>query len=207
MKPITQKYTPENSTPCPLDSPNARKIILLLLIVTVLSFDLMLLGYGKMINREFPSQKISQKLPNPMEQNINRLTQGYPIEKMTRLIASQNKTTAAFLVSVAKQESDWGKHVPVLNGQDCYNYWGYRGQASRMSREGFTCFDNPQQAVQTIAKRFNNLINNSNLDTPQKMVVWECGHDCANRPDQETSGWINGVSYYFNQLSPNKNQG
>ncbi|MDR3559134.1 MAG: hypothetical protein P4L58_01890, partial [Candidatus Pacebacteria bacterium] len=199
--------TPENPFRHRFDSHGARKIILLFLIVLVLFFDLVILGWSKMIAREFKPQQISQNLPTPMERNIGRMTRGYPIEKMTPLIARQNKTTAAFLVSVAKQESDWGNHVPVLDGQDCYNYWGFRGQSVRMSHDGFTCFDNPQQAVNTVAKRFNNLINNSSLDTPQEMVVWECGHDCANRSSQETSTWINGVSYYFDKLCPNRDQG
>jgi hypothetical protein len=207
MNPTAQKTTSASDSRHPFDSYIARKFILLFLIVLVLLFDLMILGYSKIISQEFSAKKISQRLPNPLERPINRLTQGYPIEKMTPLIARQNKTTAAFLVSVAKQESDWGKHVPVLNGQDCYNYWGFRGQAPRMSHDGFTCFDSPQQAVQTVAKRFNDLISNSNLNTPQKMVVWECGHDCANRPDQETSTWINGVSYYFDKLCPDENKG
>lgn len=191
------------------DSHHARKLILLFLIVMVLFFDLMILGWGQMMEREFQVlPQISLRKPNYLQINIRRLTRGYPIEKMTPYIARQNKMTAAFLVSVAKQESDWGKYVPVLNGQNCYNYWGFRGQAPRMSRDGFTCFDSPRQAVATVANRFNDLIKNSDLTTPKKMIVWECGHDCANRPEQETSTWINGVSYYFDKINPvGNNQG
>lgn len=203
------KNTPPNgSIHSRLDSHHARKLLLLLLIVTVLFFDLMILGWGRMIAREFQgAPQISQKAPNHFQMNISRMTRGYPIEKMTPYIARQNKTTAAFLVSVAKQESDWGKHAPVLDGRNCYNYWGFRGQAPRMSQDGFTCFNSPQQAVATVANRFNDLIQNSGLTTPRKMVVWECGWDCANRPERETSTWINGVSYYFNKINPNNLQG
>jgi hypothetical protein len=47
---------------------------------------------------------------------------------MAPYISEQNQDTAAFIVGIAKKESNWGKRVPKREGKDCYNYWGYRGK-------------------------------------------------------------------------------
>jgi|WetSurMetagenome_2_1015567.scaffolds.fasta_scaffold39509_2 hypothetical protein len=133
---------------------------------------------------------------------IREMTKGYPIEKMAGEIASKDKVIAAFLVGIAMKESTWGKHVPVLDGKDCYNYWGYRGKRARMGTGGHTCFDSRKDAVDTVAKRLEFLVNNEKITTPDKMVtVWKCGYDCSWDTKQAVQKWISDVDKYFDKFN------
>ena len=129
------------------------------------------------------------------------MVKGYPIEKMAFYIAQQDKVVAAFLVGIAKKESNWGKRVPVLDGRDCYNYWGYRGIRDRMGSGGHTCFDSYADAVETVAKRIKFLVSNENLDTPGEMIIWKCGYDCSWDNPESMRNWIQDVGIYFNKLN------
>jgi hypothetical protein len=133
---------------------------------------------------------------------IREMTKGYPIEKMAGEIASKDKVIAAFLVGIAMKESTWGKHVPVLDGKDCYNYWGYRGKRARMGTGGHTCFDSRKDAVDTVSKRLEFLVNNEKIATPEKMVtVWKCGYDCSWDSKQAVQKWISDVDKYFDKFN------
>ncbi len=137
-----------------------------------------------------------------LEKKVKKMVKGYPIEKMIPYIMEKDKTVVAFLIGIAKKESNWGKRVPVLNGQDCYNYWGYRGQRRLMGSGGHTCFNSRKDAVDAVAKRISWLINDRNLDTPSKMVVWKCGSSCAATGGQAAARkWISDVSIYFEKLN------
>ncbi len=131
------------------------------------------------------------------EQEINRIVKGSPMEQMTPFIAKQNRTVAAFMVGIAKKESNFGRRVPVLNGQDCFNYWGYRGIRPKMGSGGHTCFDSPEDAVNTVGGRLQRLVQ-ADVDTPQEMVLWKCGSACASDPGARK--WINDVSLYFSKI-------
>ncbi len=136
------------------------------------------------------------------EKEIREMVKGYPIEKMIPYIIEKDRIVAAFLIGIAKKESDWGKHVPVLNGQDCYNYWGYRGQRRLMGTAGHTCFNSRKDAVDTVAKRIEFLVSNNKLDTPAKMVIWKCGSDCAATGGHAAARkWISDVNMYFEKLN------
>lgn len=114
-----------------------------------------------------------------LEEEITKMVKGYPIEKMAPYIAKQDRTVAAFVVAIAKKESAWGTRVPVLNGQDCYNYWGYRGKRQLMGTGGHTCFNSPQDGVETVSKRIKTLVEEQGKDTPEEMVnTWKCGGNC-----------------------------
>jgi hypothetical protein len=108
---------------------------------------------------------------------------------------------AALIVAIGMKESTWGLHVPVLNGQDCYNYWGYRGIRDKMGTGGHTCFDSPKDAVDTVAKRIEFLVSNEKLNTPAKMVVWKCGYDCSWDSQKAVNKWISDVDLYFKKLN------
>jgi hypothetical protein len=119
------------------------------------------------------------KSTESLEEEIAAMVKGYPIEKMAPYIAQQDRTVAAFVVSIAKKESAWGTRVPVLNGQDCYNYWGYRGKRKLMGTGGHTCFNSPLDAVETVSKRIKTLVEEQGKDTPAEMVkTWKCGGNC-----------------------------
>lgn len=138
--------------------------------------------------------------PSPLENEITEMTKGYPIEEMAPYIANQDQDVAAFLVSIAKKESNWGKRVPVLDGHDCYNYWGYRGKSDRMGTGGHTCFKNRKEAVAKVSKRIETLVKEKKLDTPSEMIVWKCGSSCSGHSQESVSKWIADVSFYFKKL-------
>lgn len=154
-------------------------------------------------NEEFTKQVLEIEKANDkkfLEKEIREMVKGYPIEKMVPYIAQQDRTVAAFIVGIAKKESAWGQRVPVLNGQDCYNYWGYRGKRKLMGTGGHTCFNSPKDAVETVSKRIATLIEEHGKDTPAKMVdTWKCGTSCEG--DAGASKWISDVTGYFNQIN------
>lgn len=135
------------------------------------------------------------------EENIRAMVKGYPIEEMLPYIFAQDRLTAAFLVGIAKKESNWGKRVPVLDGQDCFNYWGYRGIRRMMGTGGHTCFNSRKDAVETVAARLERLTQSEKLDTPEKMIVWKCGFSCQGHSRESVKKWISDVDMYFSQLS------
>jgi hypothetical protein len=147
-------------------------------------------------------ENLEGKKKDELGKEIRAMVKGYPIETMVPYIAEQDRVVAAFIVGIGKKESDWGKHVPVLNGEDCYNYWGYRGVRSKMGTGGHTCFDSPKDAVDTVAKRINFLVSNKKLNTPGKMVIWKCGSNCAVTGGQAAANkWISDVDMYFKKLN------
>lgn len=135
------------------------------------------------------------------KENVKKLVAGYPIEEMLPYIFEQDRIVVAFLIGIGKKESNWGKRVPVLNGQDCFNYWGYRGIRRMMGSGGHTCFNSRKDAVETVAKRLNTLINSQKLNTPEKMIIWKCGFSCAGHSRESVKKWISDVDRYFPELS------
>jgi hypothetical protein len=136
-----------------------------------------------------------------LEKEILDMVKGYPIESMVPEIAKQDRIVAAFVIAIAKKESSWGVHVPVYQGQDCYNYWGWRGK-NPVGTGGHTCFESPKDAVETVATRIAILIDEYGRNTPAKMVVWKCGSDCEATGGQAAANkWISDVNLYFKQLN------
>ncbi|HDH07560.1 MAG TPA: hypothetical protein ENG89_00880, partial [Candidatus Moranbacteria bacterium] len=66
-------------------------------------------------------QNLEKSEKRELEKEIKKMVEGYPIEKMVPYIVEKDKIVVAFLIGIAKKESNWGKRVPVLNEQDCYN--------------------------------------------------------------------------------------
>lgn len=135
-----------------------------------------------------------------MEKQLNEMLDGYPMKQMIPHILEKDPKVAAFLVSIAKKESNWGKRVPVLDGKDCFNYWGYRGIRDRMGSGGHTCFDNPKDAVDTVGERLEELIV-MGIDTPGDMVVWKCGSSCDTHSSSSVAKWISDVKIFFQKLN------
>ncbi len=135
------------------------------------------------------------------EKNLQKMLKGYPIEKMIPYIAKQNKTVAAFLVGIARKESNWGRRVPVYKGQDCFNYWGFRAKRKKMGSGGHTCFNSPKDAVDTVARRINYLVTKEKINNPRKMVViWKCGYDCSWDSPKAVNKWVSDVNIYFKEF-------
>ncbi len=138
---------------------------------------------------------------NSLKNNIANILIGTPMENMIEPISKQDKLVAAFLVGIALKESGFGKHAPVLNGQDCYNYWGYRGKRKKMGTGGHTCFNSPEDAVATVGKRLHTLAIKQNKNTPRKMLVWKCGSSCNNTGGMAAANkWVKDVSIYFDKI-------
>lgn len=134
------------------------------------------------------------------EAAVKEMVKGYPIEKMLPYLFQKDPTVAAYYIAIAKVESNWGKRVPVYKGQDCYNYVGYRGQRKLMGSGGHTCFNSRKDAVDTISKRIDTLINEYDRKTPAQMVVWKCGSSCAGH-GSSAQRWIDHVGGYFYELT------
>lgn len=133
------------------------------------------------------------------DKKVKKMVKGYPIEKMLPYLLEKDKTVVAFYIGIAKKESNWGKRVPVLDGKDCYNYLGYRGKRKLMGTGGHTCFNSRKDAVDTISKRIEFLIEEKKLDTPAKMSIWKCGSACSK--DGQVHKWISDVSLYYDKLN------
>jgi hypothetical protein len=141
-----------------------------------------------------PQTDIRQAL---LESRIQRMVTGHPIEQMSEIIAKENKTTAAFLIGIAKKESNWGKRVPrAEDGSDCFNYWGYRGAGSRGIAMGHGCFGSPEEAVGIVGGRLDTFVNEYKFRTAEEMVVWKCGWSCDGHSNQSVKKWIADVGYY-----------
>jgi hypothetical protein len=179
---------------------------MLILIIAIIFFCSILIIQQFDLNKPDDKQIQTKVVYLPSRENsiagqMRSMVKGYPIESMMPYITKKDPEVAAFMVAIAKQESGWGTHKPVLDGQDCYNYWGFRLKTDRMGSGGHTCFDSPQQAVDMVATRISQLINEENINTPKDMVIWKCGYACQNRPKtQDDQTWIKDVSMYYQPL-------
>ena len=154
---------------------------------------------GEQMKNDIGANEI-EKAQARLEQEIRGMVHGYPIEEMAFYISKRNRATAIFMISIAKKESAWGRHAPKLNGKNCYNYWGYRGQGRLMTHDGYTCFKTPEEAVITVSNRFDYLINIEKLNTPKKMIVWKCGWSCAGHSQESVRKWIQDINLYFQKF-------
>ncbi len=145
--------------------------------------------------------KIFDSKQDIMTQEIATILEGTPMQEMAPYIATKDQKVAALIVGIANIESQMGKHAPSKNGIDCYNYWGYKTQGSRGQAMGHACFGSREEAVDTIAKRLEHFVYDTNRDTPAKMVYpWKCGGSCASHSPESVSRWIGVVSIYYNQI-------
>ncbi len=152
------------------------------------------------------NDRLLSQIPEPIpmktsfERKIEKMVKGYPIASMASQIARQDPMVAAYIISIAKKESNWGKRSPKLDGSDCYNYWGFRAERERMGTGGHTCFDNRTDAVNTISKRIKRLVYEYERVTPREMVVWKCGYSCDGHSEKSVEKWIADVGYYYRKF-------
>lgn len=204
----TKKFVSEEEAPssAPASSIAAMTISANLFYGTFLSIAILIAGLlyadGSQISAMksvTPQGNIRQMV---LEGRVSRLVAGFPIEQMTDIISKQNKTTAAFLVGIAKKESNWGKRVPRADdGTDCFNYWGYRGAGSRGIAMGHGCFGSPEEAVGVVGGRLDTLVNEYHFRTAQDLIVWKCGWSCDGHSSQSVKKWISDVGYYTKKIT------
>ncbi len=141
------------------------------------------------------------KIESPFDRKVTQLVEGYPIAEMTPYILSKDPRVAAFMIAIAKKESAWGKRHPVLDGRNCYNYWGFRLKTSSMGSGGHTCFDTPEQAVDMVASRIDEMVNEENMNSPTDMIIWKCGYGCQDSiKTVSEKKWISDVDMYYSKL-------
>lgn len=155
----------------------------------------------KPFEMEILSQFIDEGRQDKFDSEVRRMVAGYPIESMIPFILEKDRITATFLIGIAKKESNWGRRVPVLDGQDCYNYWGFREKRRLMGTGGHTCFNGKKDAVDSVSKRIENLIYDYERNTPEKMIIWKCGYTCAGHDPESVRKWIADVEGYYNALN------
>lgn len=180
--------------PHPKDAIN---ILYLFMIFISFSYGVLIYMAGEAIKHDGPNNIPGPKNP-ALERRIKTLTHGYPIEKMSPYISNKDKRVATFLVAIGKKESNWGRISPKKNGRECYNYWGYRGKENTTA-SGYSCFRNPQQAVNIVGGRIQELVD-QDLDTPREMAVWKCGWDCSWDNPGAVKKWVSDVDYYYQKI-------
>ena len=149
------------------------------------------------INAPAPVAEV-KKTVSPREMQIRKMVAGSPISEMVPFIAKKNKKVAAYLVAIAKKESNWGVYSPKKAGKNCYNYWGYRGPENT-TESGYSCFESPAQAVNIVGNRLNDLIVKK-IDSPRDMVVWKCGNNRAARVTASAAKWVRDVNLYYKKM-------
>jgi len=177
--------------------PSLEDALFVFLLLFSATFGALLFGIGEEVKNEKPIA-LNYKVPSKLERDIKKMVSGRPIQKMAPHIAKQNKEVAAYLVAIARKESNWGKFSPKKDGRDCYNYWGYRGTYNQ-TESGYSCFDSPGQAVSVVGERIGELIAQK-IDTPKEMVVWKCGQNCASDNPASVRDWIHDVDLYYKKL-------
>ncbi len=149
----------------------------------------------------FGEEHLKNTSEKEFETELRTFVAGYPIEAMVPAIAKYDRNIAALIVGIAKKESDWGKHVPVdAAGNDCFNYWGYKGAGARGIEMGHGCFGTSEEAVQAVGDR---IVELSTLRTtePEKMVIWKCGSSCAWDNPDNVKKWIADVHIYYDKIA------
>jgi hypothetical protein len=179
--------------------------------IAVTSFAFVVAAFT--VQQSFAIERVVAKIPNTyksvsqwkLEQEVRSMTIGYPINALLTHIFTKDEITAAYLIGIAKKESNWGKVAPSKDGTDCYNYWGFKGKGTRGVAVGHTCFGSPEEAIDTVASRIDNLVYDYNRTTPREMVVWKCGYSCADHNQASVEKWIQDVAFYKDKIESAKN--
>ena len=149
-----------------------------------------------------PEKKHAGGETEDLKRTISEMTTGYPLESMASAIATYDRRVAGLIVGIGKKESNWGKRVPrTLDGDDCFNYWGFKGAGSRGIAMGHGCFGSPEEAVQRIGNRIAELVEKRQTSEPKNMIIWKCGSSCATHSPESVRKWIADVDLYYQQIA------
>lgn len=148
-------------------------------------------------NEEGKTSSDNGKTLSPAQlEAMKKMVSGYPIEKMLPYISQRRPETAAFLVAIAKKESNWGKVSPKSSDGDCFNYWGFKDHRFKFAA-GHSCFPSREVAIESVGNRIDKLVANGR-NTPAKLSIWKCGSACAK--DGNVGKWISDVNAYYNPI-------
>lgn len=157
-----------------------------------------------LVKNEFALKNEKNNIIDLTKAQFYQMVGNAPIKEMIPFISKLDRRVAAFVVGIAKKESDWGKHAPSQGGRTCYNYWGYKGSGSRGTSMGYACFGSPEEAVEIVGKRIEKLVA-KNINEPRQMLVWKCGSSCANHDPAGVRKWVSDVNLYFGKVMQIKN--
>jgi hypothetical protein len=147
--------------------------------------------------------KIDDERHEDFRQEIMQYVKGKPMEDMAPYIAKQPRIVAAFIVGIAMKESKFGVYAPHdANGNDCHNYWGYRGPENTTA-SGYSCFSTPEAAITAVGGRIARLVNGGRTN-PSEMVVWKCGASCSWDNPENVRKWIADVGVNFYRINNTK---
>ncbi len=176
---------------------------LVVLLVSAAFAALLFSASSRILGYEIDAPDSLKQIQTPktsFERSLEKMVAGHPLSVMTPFLAKQDKLTASYLVAIAKHESNWGKRSPKMDGRECYNYWGYRGQTERVTKSGYSCFESPKQAVSIVGKRLEYLIWDLHLDTAEELLVWKCGASCASHNEGDVNRWARNVGFYSRKV-------
>lgn len=155
--------------------------------------------------KEEEKKEVAKEAPlanQELDADIREMAAGYPLEIMAPAISQYDRKVAALIVGIAKKESNWGKRVPrSADGQDCFNYWGYKGAGTRGMAMGHGCFGSPEEAVQAVGNRLTKLVELRQTSEPKNMIIWKCGSSCATHSKESVSKWISDVDLYYRKIA------
>ncbi|HUD08894.1 MAG TPA: hypothetical protein VMQ48_02255 [Candidatus Saccharimonadales bacterium] len=144
--------------------------------------------------------KIDDEQHADFTNEILTYVKGRPMEDMAPYIAKQPRIVAAFIVGISMKESKFGVYAPHdANGNDCHNYWGYRGPENTTA-SGYSCFATPEDAVTAVGRRIARLVDQG-ASNPSEMVVWKCGASCSWDNPENVRSWIADVGINFYKLN------
>ena len=144
--------------------------------------------------------KIDDEQHADFTNEILTYVKGRPMEDMAPYIAKQPRIVAAFIVGIAMKESKFGVYAPHdANGNDCHNYWGYRGPENTTA-SGYSCFATPEDAITAVGRRIARLVDQG-ASNPSEMVVWKCGASCSWDNPENVRSWIADVGINFYKLN------
>jgi hypothetical protein len=146
--------------------------------------------------------KIDDERHEAFKDELMGYVKGHPMEDMAPYIAKQPRIVAAFIVGIAMKESKFGTYAPHLNGQDCHNYWGFKGGGTTTSG-GYTCFNSPEEAIRVVGKRIAKLVDGGRTN-PSEMVIWKCGASCSWDDPANVRKWIADVGVNFYRINNTK---
>jgi hypothetical protein len=70
-----------------------------------------------------------------------------------------------------------------------------------MGSGGHTCFDNPREAVDVVARRIAEIIERNDAQSARDMLVWKCGSDCSVTGGQrDADKWALDVDFYAEKI-------
>jgi len=148
------------------------------------------------VNNSEDTEKNKKEVSKEQLAAMEKFVSGYPIEKMLPYISKRRPETAAFLVAIAKKESNWGKVSPKSKDGDCFNYWGFKDHRFKFVA-GHSCFPSREVAIETVGNRIDKLVANGR-NTPAKISIWKCGSACSK--DGNVGKWIGDVNMYYQPI-------